>query len=386
MPDKMGKGILLHSFWKNTLKNLLAVGIGFLVVLMMLAVGEGYLCWRSRERAVPAQAFSDHEKVTKNNQSDFTKLDDQMGHVLIPGFSGRHRLYGEGTEIFSAEYCFDGQGYRITPVDDAHGRDTAALFFGCSFAFGYGVHQHESLPAQFSKLCPAVFPYNFAVPGYGPQHLWLQLHELGVMKDISQSQGVVLYGFIDEHINRLVGEETLVKRWGWWLPRLKITEESIMPQGLMGNPDDLRPQWQNILSGFHVGRFILNRVSLLPSKQDDLKQNFRVLAMLLAHVKRLLMEEHPGFELIVFAYPGSKLAPHMAEDLKTIDIPFLDYSEIYNEKQDDLDLLFYRDMPGGVTGHPKAPAYADLAARLADDLAAWCNVGTLEKDKEDPEK
>ena len=43
-----------------------------------------------------------------------------------------------------------------------------ALFLGCSYTFGDGVGDSETLPAPFGARAPAYHVYNFATTGYGP--------------------------------------------------------------------------------------------------------------------------------------------------------------------------------------------------------------------------
>ncbi|HOR51987.1 MAG TPA: hypothetical protein PLQ42_13010 [Candidatus Hydrogenedentes bacterium] len=352
---------------KNILKNLLALFVGLALTGSMLVAAEGYLWLRARKAAHAAHARLD------DNQSEFFIADPILGGKCKEGFKGPHHLRINDKEIFSTYYEFDDHSCRITPVDHADERTEGALFFGCSFCFGFGVAQDETLPACLAKECDALLPVNFANPGHGPQHMWLLIQQPDFLKQVPREKGVVLFGFIDHHIPRLMGDKDLVSTWGRRFPWLEITEEGVISRGFMEDREANNSSALKVLQRFHLGRFLVDRLKLVPAKFYTEEEGYHTLARLFTDVRKRLKAQLPDYELIVFAFPGALQGPQLGEVLKEYGIPFLDYSGLYRHFGEEVGDYFFADSLGTRWGHPKAPLYADVAKRLAEDLQEHCH-------------
>ena len=53
------------------------------------------------------------------------------------------------------------------------------IFTGCSFVFGEGVNDNQTLPYLYGKQNPAVRCYNYGFPGYGTQQMLAVLQQRG---------------------------------------------------------------------------------------------------------------------------------------------------------------------------------------------------------------
>ena len=355
----------MHPRAKNILFNFAALLIGCIPVLLMLAAGELYL--RCRSSAVPRM-----RDVIEHNLSDFSITDHVLGMKLLPGYEGAHHVKVNGSEVFSAEYRIDEEGRRITPVEHPESRDKAALFFGCSFTFGQGVEQDETLPACFGRECESLLPVNYAVGGYGPQHLWLQMNDPEFLRRVPRERGVVIYGFFNDHINRLLGNKRMIDDWGGWLPWLSFEDGRVVKHGFMGDRDRNEQGTLNFLKSFHMGRFILKRLGLLQAKQFTDEEGMDGLVAFLLLIKEKIAEILPGYQFVVFSYPWTFKVEGLTERMQAAGIPFFDYTHAYPDQNANQDRYFYRDGFRAVWGHPKAIVYADVAKWLAQDLAEYC--------------
>lgn len=342
----------MDSLLKKILLNFLAFLMGCLFVFGLLGMGELFLRWQDKNKVTGA---------IENNFSEFITKDPILGRKFVKGFFGTHYYRDNGETVFSAEYRFDQQGYRITPVDTADKRQERALFFGCSFMFGLGVEQEETLPACFGREWERVLPLNFAVGGYGPQHMWLQLQDPPLMKEFLDERGFVIYGFIDHHIDRLLGEKSLALSWGRRLPWLEITEEGVLSRGFMLDRGSFVVRK---LQSFHLGTLFLKGSNLFPYTEVE---GLPALTHLLMDIKRYLHEAMPGYELIVFIYPEERKGEDLCRSLRHNGIRCFDYSNRY-VSEPDKNAYFYKDAVGRDRGHPKAKVYADVAKWLAADL------------------
>jgi hypothetical protein len=351
---------------KNIVLNLVALMIGCVFVLGVLAAGEVVL--RLRSKSVVVQKHTDIE----NNLSDFTILDPVMGMKHLPHFKGTHTTKVRGEEIYKADYAFDGQGHRITPVDHPESREGAALFFGCSFMFGLGVEQDETLPACFGRECESLLPMNFAVGGYGPQHLWLQLEDQEVLNKIPRDHGVIVYGFFNSHILRLLGKRSLVEDWGDWLPWLSFSEGRVEKLGFMGDKIWHESRALKVLKSLHMGRFIIKRLGVLNNQEFSEEEGIDGIVKFFLLIQQRIAEILPSYRFVVLAYPWTYEVKGLAEAMKEAGIPFYDYTKAYPDQDENKDKYFYRDgVPRG-WGHLKANVYAHVAKWLAEDLGELC--------------
>lgn len=349
----------MKAHMKHVALNFFAILIGVVLVCVLLVGIEFFL-----ELRVPPQS--------KDNNKEFLMQDPVLGRKIKANYRGSHYLEVGGEEIFSVQYAFDEHSRRITPVAHEEERQGSALFFGCSFVFGFGVEQEDSLPAAFGRECETLFPLNFATPGYGPQHMWVQLQQPHFEEQIPGEKGVVLYGFIHDHLNRLMGEPNLVANWGTHLPWLDISEEGVVYRGLMKDRESFLSLFRQALIRRHLGRFILNRLNLLPVPDYTEEEAYRSFARLFADIKERIKTILPGYELIVFAFPGDFEETQLKDALEEYDIPFLDYSLVYQHLEGELTDYFFDDSPGTRWGHPKPRTYAHVAELLAKDLAEYC--------------
>jgi len=70
-------------------------------------------------------------------------------------------------------YSSNSQGFRSTYDYDAGDRRFKIAFVGDSFTFGTGVAQDETFPAFVQQGVPDRISWNFAMPGFGVDQVWL---------------------------------------------------------------------------------------------------------------------------------------------------------------------------------------------------------------------
>jgi hypothetical protein len=116
----------------------------------------------------------------------------------------RHRPNGQ--LIYRAHYSYDAFNRRVVtePVRAATPRKFF-MFLGCSFTLGEGLDEPQTLPSQFAKLAPEYKVYNYGFQGYSPADLYLRMLDADLRKEVPEKQGVAVYIYIDDHLNRVLG-------------------------------------------------------------------------------------------------------------------------------------------------------------------------------------
>jgi hypothetical protein len=124
---------------------------------------------------------------------------------------------------FQANYSINEYGLRNGCLTNTPSND-AALFFGCSFTFGEGVEDKETLPCQFQTLNPKFKAYNFGFMGYGPQQTYLRLKDSSWSAGINNANATLIYTYIDRHVQRLIGSYSV---YGWFGERIPIVARTL---------------------------------------------------------------------------------------------------------------------------------------------------------------
>ena len=77
-----------------------------------------------------------------------------------------------GETLYAVVYSVDKRGLRVEPpLAPGHG-DRCVLFFGCSYTFGEGVNDAETLPYRTGVLAEGrLRMINFGLHGYGPHQM-----------------------------------------------------------------------------------------------------------------------------------------------------------------------------------------------------------------------
>jgi hypothetical protein len=141
---------------------------GWLLVTSLsftLAAGELAARWlqtRPDPIQIHANPFDAEQKYYRG--------DPALGYSLNPNRSVRAGIHDSIGVIYDVTYRVDSHGLRVTPASGTSG--PAVGFFGCSWTYGEGVEDDETLPNQFARATGGRYRvFNFALHGYGPHQM-----------------------------------------------------------------------------------------------------------------------------------------------------------------------------------------------------------------------
>lgn len=104
---------------------------------------------------------------------------------------------------FNSTFITTSTGKRFTP--SSHDKvDKDIVFFGCSYTYGTGVNNNETVPYFVQTLIPNSKTHNLAIPGYGPNEALesvLNIDKL-LKYDLPLKNPIGIYVYFDDHINR----------------------------------------------------------------------------------------------------------------------------------------------------------------------------------------
>src|SRR5262245_41293491 len=214
------------------------------------------------------------QKVESPTYSDgYRSKNDILGTAPISGTQARSTRSERGAKLYDVTYTIDSKGLRVAPPVKNSETASCILFFGCSFTFGEGLQDTETLPYQTGFQSEGRYrTFNFGFHGYGPHQMLAQIEHGLVRKVVDCRPEYAIYQAVPHHVARVAGK-TL---FGQHAPRYQVGTDGTVR--LNGHFDDekkaLSPLEENIrwqLGKSAIYRFLENWNGKEPVSEDDLR-------------------------------------------------------------------------------------------------------------------
>lgn len=249
------------------------------------------------------------------SQSQFLENEQEMVTVApsnpAAGLTRHDRFTFDGTLVYDVVYTQDQHQLRIGPPAPAPTPSSCVLFFGCSFAFGVGVNDGETLAHQVEVQSHGRFrSRNFGRPGSGPHHMLEQIQSGFVERVAGCEPKYAVYEAITDHVNRAGGR--LIASGDWSGPRYVLS-----PDGRPQRQGDIKryyAQWPTSKVIADLTQW-LDRSLYDPVRPDHVELFFG----LIEESRRELQARYPGIELAVvyWDHEASERNPQLVEALRT---------------------------------------------------------------------
>jgi hypothetical protein len=142
--------------------------------------------------------------VTRTSPQAWRRDAMGLGPLPVPNTAIEFTEFLDGRLIADVTYRIDASGLREIPAA-VQGRPHRVAFFGCSFMFGHGVEEDQTLPYYFVREANGTFEgYNFAGEGWGP-HQMLREIETGFVGQVAGVPDLAIYEAIPDHLRRVAG-------------------------------------------------------------------------------------------------------------------------------------------------------------------------------------
>lgn len=234
-------------------------------VSFVLFVGEvGVLAYQSRPD--PWRVYNDPRP--QDPAFDFMGHDPALGWSGNPDRMARSRKYDNEGTIYDVTYHSESHGLRVTPASNDSG--AVITFFGCSYTFGEGLSDEETLPNQLAVATGGRYRVlNAALSGYGP-HQMLRAIEVERYDSLFRRPSAFVYLAVSWQAQRSAGKND----WVAIGPRYVLDADSVRYAGTF---EDATPILTRIVARSALYQVVRNRlVPLLAS--DDLELFVRILA------------------------------------------------------------------------------------------------------------
>lgn len=288
--------------------------------------------------------------------------DATLGYVLAPSVVARHQRTVGPKEVYDVTYEIDDRGRRHTPTSPGPTRRSFLLFFGDSNTFGEGLGQAGTLPYFAGQLAAGHRPYNYGVPGYGPQHMLGLLNVRRFAQEVPEPEGYAVFFLIPAHIARVIGSSTVSTGWGRHFPYYQVGSDG----GLVATGDFVHGRPLTTLA-YHFW----NKSNLAAALGVDLpprytKQDYRLTARILAEGGHQLARQvrlHGFYVILGQAYndPQLRVLEELRDALAREGVPYLDYARLQDARDPTYRISEF-------DAHNSAAANRAIAARLVSDL------------------
>lgn len=298
----------------------------------------------------------------------FLMRDESMGHAPVPNFDGRaFRRVGRSL-CYDVKVTTDAFSRRITPYSVTDSPFRHAVFMGCSFVFGEGVNDWETLPAWFGALTSGCRTFNYGVSGYGPQHMLQKLQSGSLPSEIPASRGILVYCLQPFHVDRAIGSYIFLK-WGRFSPRYVLVGGRPVHTGSFVESSGAWVRMVDLLKASPTADRVAARLDLWLSYARALgyREAIPLTVAIVAESARLYRQQFDG-RLVVVIWPShDDRSRDLEAGLAALSVP------VINLLREGLEVPGV-DGTVPLDGHPNGAYYLRTAILLRRLLAPYLGV------------
>lgn len=259
--------------------------------------------------------------------------------------------------IYDARYSIDEFGRRITPIASGAQPDRFAIFLGCSFTYGEGVNDNETMAYHFADKARSFQAYNYAFSGLAPFDILVKARHNNFLKQVPEKNGIVIYTFDDDNVRRTKGA----------LSYLLWKNDAIYMREVRPGEFKRDGTFQKTMPGLVRYYPLLMKSSLFRALGLDIpifigKKDFALTARVVEAIYRTMRQWYPEHDFYFMIFPGSDYGRIVASCFREKEIRVVDLTDLYDSRQPQFSLC-------KEDGHPSALAHRLIGQALADSLS-----------------
>jgi hypothetical protein len=290
------------------------------------------------------------------NPEALYRPDADLGIALRPDTSVQCRLQIDQRQVWDARYSTDQFGRRTTVLPVNTQPDKCAVFFGCSFLFGEGSNDDQTIPSAFAAAAPEYRAYNYGVPGYGTQQMLAILESNRLSQEVSERSGLGIYLYLEDvHEGRVVGDMDIVNGFGAEFPYYGLNaDQTVTRHGtfMTGRPVT---QWLYSVLGSSQTRAWLGLN--FPRRSEA---HYALTAAVVKNARDLFLSQFPNSRFVVAVYPKPGFHRKSLQLMVDAGVEVVDLSKLFDPGAEEMH--FAGD------GHPTPLANQTVAEALVREL------------------
>jgi hypothetical protein len=338
-----------------------AVLLNLGVVACLLAGVEAYFVTDEYTATVFSDGF-----IVPDDVLGWAPAKGIQAHAFKQGPAGL--LHGPQGILFDTNYTIDPNGLRIAPRWDRENSAATILFFGCSFTFGEGVKDNETLPYQVGAQSGGRYRvFNFGFEAYGPEQMLAAIEHGMVSRIVDTTPKYAYYVAIPNHVWRVAGRTA----WGRHAPRYVVgTNGTVHQEGYFENrrPLALRLGLGGRVEGQLDKSATWRVLSMNDSRITD--KDIRLYFAVVQRSKDLLETQYPGIQFRVILWPNQHVFQQRAtyeklrDGFRQMNIPVDLVEDILPGYRTDRAPYIL----GSADHHPNSLADRILARQVLDEM------------------
>lgn len=228
--------------------------------------------------------------------------DELLGYRYQFPLTTRSILRYEDEIIFDKTYnIIAGLKLFVPQSAENHPKGRITLM-GCSFVFGIGLNDDETLMARLSELRPKYEIDNLALIGSGPNTILAYLEELNYSPPVQGEEDIYIYVFSEaEHVTRANGF-MIPLEWAGGTPHYQLTqngsERTMKRNGSLTSAQPIRAQ---------ILKWLRQYVSIPLGLSFDfppiLDSHREYVCNLFEHMDKVIKGHNPKAKFYIFHYP-----------------------------------------------------------------------------------
>ena len=345
------ENIPVYSSKKKLFLGILTSLISILITIVLIEA----VCW-----VLLKKRNSSAEELNGFQGRPASLIDANLGVVSPPDTVVTHTRKAGDKVLFNTKYTYGSNGFRITPDSDSStNANKYALFYGCSFTFGWGLDDKETLAYYFSKDNSEYNSYNFGENGYGPQQMLALLETPTVQNTIKEKDGFAIYTYIDDHVLRVIPGTASLTRLEGKTPYYHLKKEKFTRKGFYSDRYDPKSIVFRIINNSNLFKYF-NIGSPFKLKREHYTYTAKIIKAAADEYTRKFKNDN--FYVLIYPIPffyGSNEV--FVEELKKLNLKVLDYSLLIDMKSDKYSIID--------DWHPRALANEVISKKLTEDIS-----------------
>lgn len=341
-------GLLFGPTWlKGTLGTLLLTGV------LLLGLEKVSLWMVNRNQPKTSETVNSHPFLRPDHTGP-SVLSDTLG---VRARSNWHMAWvplKDNVRYDTVTISTDSLGRRITPLVDSLPRSRYALFLGCSYTYGDGVSDNQTLPYYFQTLSPEYRAYNYGYMAYSPLHMLARLQQGTLEREILQKDGFAVYTLINDQLDRVIPATRWIELTQGKFPYLD--EKTMQTGGVFA--DKRRVYTQAVLRFQGTG---LQQIMKWGYPRTHTTAHYQLLVDIIKKSEEEYKRRFGNDHFYVVVFPGNPLSAETKRMFDEKGIKYFDYSGLMSITDNMLPFD---------NAHPAPQVYEKVAQRLSEDIQA----------------
>lgn len=342
--------IYLLSFANRHIQYIFSTLLATVILLVSLDAVCSWILSRSGSgkslKSKIAQPF-----VRPDHANSFFE-DAVLGIKAKPGWHFKWVPVKDNIRYDPIEITIDSLSRRVTPSSKEATHHNYAMFFGCSYTYGDGVSDDQTLPYYFQSISKDYQSYNYGYLAYSPLHMLARLQNQDISKQMKQKDGFAVYTLINDHLDRVIPATRWIELTKGKFPY--FDDESLKTNGTFE-------------SKRRIYTFLVTRLQTSGIKQllrwsypkFYTQQHYQRIVNIIKQSRLAYQKQFGNDRFYVLIFPGNPLPDELRKLLQAERIKTLDYVKL-------IDLP--KHMLPFDNAHPKASAYQAVAEKLKNDM------------------